>query len=52
MSDEEQVPKCENCGAEHSWLLSLNSQVRAVNFECDECGWQQTRVLFEEADAE
>lgn len=44
MSD---IPECQNCGVEHLWILSLNDMVTVVNFTCNECGWQQTRVIAE-----
>jgi predicted RNA-binding Zn-ribbon protein involved in translation (DUF1610 family) len=44
MSD---APVCTNCGVNHPWLLNLNDMVRVINFECNECGWQQTRIVEE-----
>jgi hypothetical protein len=39
MSD---IPECEKCGVQQPWLLNLNTQVRVVNYTCNECGRQQT----------
>ncbi len=50
MNNTERIPTCENCGVKHQWILSLNSMVRVVNFECNECGWQQTRTLNTDTD--
>lgn len=45
MSD---IPVCVKCGVGHPWLLSLNEMVEVVNFTCNECGHQQTRIVSDE----
>ena len=39
------IPKCAKCAVEQPWLLSVNSQVVKLTYECNECGWQQSVVV-------
>lgn len=48
MNDNERIPKCLNCGVKQPFLLSLNSQIEVVNYICNECGHQQSRIVGEE----
>jgi len=41
----EQIPQCVNCETEQPFLLSLHPQIEVVNFVCNECEHQQTRVV-------
>lgn len=45
MTDSERIPQCVNCGVKQPFLLSLNSQIEVVNFICNECDHQQTRIV-------
>jgi Zn finger protein HypA/HybF involved in hydrogenase expression len=48
--DADRVSQCVNCGVEQPFLLSLNSQIEVVNFICNECGHQQTRIVGEDTE--
>ena len=39
------IPRCANCGVEHSWLLNMNGMVLKVEWECNECGYEE-RTTF------
>lgn len=49
---DEQIPQCTRCETEQPFLLSLNPQIAVVNFVCNECERQQTRVVGTGTDQE
>jgi hypothetical protein len=39
------LPQCTNCGVTQPFLNRLNPQIEVVNFICNECEHQQTRIV-------